>query len=54
MQYHDRKLNCLPGYDYKQPGYYFVTICAKRRNTGIFGDIRHDTVILNLRQKNYV
>jgi REP element-mobilizing transposase RayT len=28
---HSRKTTRLPGYDYSQPGYYFVTICTHRR-----------------------
>ena len=33
-----RKRNRLPGYDYRQNGAYFITICAKDRHE-IFGEI---------------
>lgn len=31
MELRQRKRNRLEGYDYSQPGYYFVTICTKNR-----------------------
>ena len=36
----------LPGYDYSQPGTYFVTICTYQRIC-LFGDVVLDTVNLN-------
>ena len=35
---HSRRSIRLPGYDYTQPGCYFITICAAGRQ-GIFGEI---------------
>ena len=32
MEYPKRKTNRLTGYDYSQPGAYFVTICANQRS----------------------
>jgi len=42
----DRKLNRMPGFDYSQPGYYFVTICTKDR-IEYFGDVKDEEMILN-------
>ncbi len=36
----------LRGYDYTQPGAYFVTICVNRHRC-IFGEVRDDAVSLN-------
>ena len=36
----------LKGYDYHQPGSYFITICTHTR-VNVFGDITNDTMILN-------
>ena len=36
----------LPGYDYSQPGAYFVTICAKDREC-LFGHIMNRKMVLN-------
>jgi putative transposase len=36
----------LPGYDYSQPGAYFVTICTHGRQS-IFGDLVHNSVLLS-------
>jgi REP element-mobilizing transposase RayT len=36
----------LPGYDYSQEGYYFVTICACNR-TALFGEIAHGQIQLS-------
>ncbi len=36
----------LPGYDYSQPGTYFITICAHQKAL-IFGEIRQGTVQLS-------
>ena len=41
-----RQSSRLPGYDYTQPGFYFVTVCAYHQRC-IFGDIDADTVRLN-------
>ena len=37
--YHNRRSIRLPGYDYSQPGYYFVTICIHDRKQNLFGDV---------------
>jgi hypothetical protein len=37
-QIHHRRSICLKGYDYTQPGGYFVTICTKEKQC-LFGDI---------------
>ncbi len=44
-QHHRRSLR-LPGYDYSQPGAYFVTICAYQRQC-IFGEIIDGQMVLN-------
>jgi putative transposase len=36
----------LPGHDYRQPGGYFVTICAYER-ARLFGEVAGDSVVLN-------
>ncbi|MEI6285726.1 MAG: hypothetical protein WCP79_04400 [Bacillota bacterium] len=36
-EFHRRSIR-LPGYDYSQPGMYFVTICAEEREP-VFGNI---------------
>ncbi len=54
MQYPDRKITCpgttrrmrLKGYDYSQPGYYFITICTHNRQH-LFGDIANETMALS-------
>lgn len=43
---HNRKSIRLKGYDYAQPGLYFVTICVQNRAC-LFGDIVDTTLILN-------
>ena len=40
---HHRRSIRLPGYDYAQPGAYFVTICTRRRE-GLLGAIVNGTV----------
>lgn len=45
--YLNRKSIRLPGYDYSQPGYYFVTICVHDRKQSLFGDIFEKKMILN-------
>ena len=44
-----RRLNSLrlPGYDYSQSGYYFITICTKDRKE-LFGTITRDRMIENV------
>jgi len=37
-QKHHRRSIRLPGYDYTQPGAYFVTICSYQR-AHVFGEI---------------
>jgi REP element-mobilizing transposase RayT len=36
----------LPGYDYSQPGFYFVTICTHQRKL-LFGEIVEGEISLN-------
>lgn len=36
----------LPGYDYSQPGWYFVTICTKNRRE-VFGVIKNGQMVVN-------
>jgi len=43
---HIRKPNRLKGYDYSQPGYYFVTICTQNK-IKYFGIIRENNMFLN-------
>jgi REP element-mobilizing transposase RayT len=43
---HKRTSIRLKGYDYSQPGYYFITICTKNREC-IFGIIEYNKVLLN-------
>ena len=43
---HHRRSIRLPGYDYSQPGAYFVTICAYQRQC-MFGDIVDGQMRLN-------
>jgi len=45
MLYHRRSIR-LPGYDYSQPGLYFVTLCANDR-TNLFGIIKNGVVYPN-------
>ena len=50
MQYdhdrHHRRSIRLEGYDYAQPGAYFVTICTQGR-TCMFGDVAEGEMVLN-------
>jgi REP element-mobilizing transposase RayT len=41
-----RKDMRIPGFDYGQPGGYFVTVCAEGRRP-IFGEINQQTMVLN-------
>jgi REP element-mobilizing transposase RayT len=43
---HHRHSIRLPNYDYSQPGYYFVTLCAHDREC-LFGDIENNNIVLN-------
>ena len=43
---HHRRSIRLPGYDYSQPGYYFVTICCYQRQR-LFGKIIDGAMQLN-------
>jgi putative transposase len=36
--YHNRQTLRLAGYDYSQPGYYFITICIHDRKQNLFWD----------------
>lgn len=45
-QKHHRRSIRLPGYDYAQPGAYFVTICTKDRRS-LFGVIANQAVLLS-------
>ncbi len=41
-----RQSTRLRGYDYSQPGSYFITICVKDREC-LFGEIHNGKIILN-------
>ena len=41
-----RKSTRIPGFDYSQPGSYFMTICTKNREC-LFGHIEDDKMFLN-------
>ncbi len=43
---HNRRSLRLPGYDYSQPGAYFVTICVQHREAR-FGNIARDEMIID-------
>src|SRR5664279_2394649 len=43
---HHRRSIRLKGYDYSQPGFYFVTICCQNRDC-LFGKIKNGKMILN-------
>lgn len=45
-QKHNRESIRLKGYDYSQPGYYFITICLADRHH-LFGRIRNKKMLLN-------
>ena len=44
---HHRRSIRLEGYDYTQPGYYFVTICCQDKEC-LFGDIIDGQLMLNI------
>ena len=46
MDYQKQKQYRLPGYDYSQPGEYFITICTKDRQH-LFGGIQQSTIQLS-------
>ena len=46
MNEYKRQSIRVKGYDYSQPGYFFVTICSKNQEN-IFGEIVESTIILN-------
>jgi REP element-mobilizing transposase RayT len=43
---HHRRSIRLKGYDYSQPGWYFVTICTQNRAM-LFGDVVNGKMVLN-------
>ena len=43
---HHRRSIRLKGYDYSQPGYYYVTICTQKREC-MFGDVVNGVMELN-------
>ena len=45
-RHHRRKAIRLRGYDYSQPGFYFVTICAYQREM-LFGDVVNGKMVCN-------
>jgi putative transposase len=45
--YHNRRSIRLPGYDYSQPGYYFITICIHNRAQRLFGNVVDGEMVLN-------
>ena len=45
-QIHIRRSTRLPGYDYSQPGAYFITICTHEREQ-LFGNIVNELMHLN-------
>ncbi len=46
LNYRDRKLQRLPGYDYTQDGKYFVTFCVKDKRC-ILGQVKNGFMELN-------
>ncbi len=45
--YHNRRSNRLCGYDYSQPGSYFITICVHDRTENMFGNVVNGATVLN-------
>jgi len=45
-RFHSRKTIRLKGYDYSQPGFYYVTICTQNREC-VFGDVVNGKMVLN-------
>ena len=46
MAYKKQKQYRLPGYDYAQPGEYFITICTKDRNH-FLGEVQKGSLLLS-------
>jgi REP element-mobilizing transposase RayT len=45
--YHNRRSTRCKGYDYSQPGYYFVTICLHDKTQNMFGYITNTIMVEN-------
>jgi putative transposase len=45
--YHNRHSIRLHGYDYSQPGYYFITICIHDKTQRLFGTVAGGKMVLN-------
>jgi REP element-mobilizing transposase RayT len=45
--YHNRRSIRLRGYDYSEPGYYFITMCIDDRKQKLFGDVVDGKMVLN-------
>ena len=43
---HHRRSSRLPGYDYAQPGAYFITLCTQDRAC-LFGNVLEGTMVLS-------
>jgi putative transposase len=51
--YHNRRSIRLPGYDYSQPGYYFITICIENRfDVDIVGANNHSPISERINQRD--
>jgi hypothetical protein len=50
---HHRRSIRLPGYDYTQPGAYFITICTLNREC-LFGEIANGEMVMNEMGENGV
>ena len=46
MAYQKQRQHRLPGYDYTQPGSYFITICTHEREH-FFGEVKEGRMLLN-------
>ena len=46
LQIHHKRSIRLKGYDYSQPGWYFITICIKNRQM-LFGEVADEKIVLN-------
>lgn len=46
MRNRRRKSPRLPGFDYRQAGAYFITVCVKNRHF-LFGEVKRNEMILN-------
>ena len=47
MAYQKQRQHRLPGYDYTQPGSYFITICTHDREH-FFGEVKEGQVLLTI------